>query len=66
LQKNPTNGGTPAKLNKANIIVKPTNGFDEERNARSTKVLLLFSFSTVFRDNITDQIQKLVMIYTII
>jgi hypothetical protein len=60
--KNPTKGGTPAKLNKANITAKPTNGFEEERKARSTKVLLLFSLDAVLKDKITDQIQKLVNI----
>lgn len=60
LAKNPASGGTPAKLKKANIPLKPNNGFEFPIEAKSINVLLFSLFTEVFRDKTTDQIDRLV------
>jgi len=44
LAKNPANGGTPAKLKKAIIPLKPKIGFNAAIDERSTSVLLFCMF----------------------
>jgi hypothetical protein len=60
--KKPANGGTPAKLKKASMALKPNRGLMFEIDAKSTNVLLFSWLKDVFNDKTIDQIQRLVTI----